>query len=117
MFQFDEERLTWHDLTFTTTEERLRISFNKFSFDEGYLEIGDGSLYSESTRLTRFNGSTIPSDVISVNNAAWMRISSRCTVKTPEINMTITGMVIGKLNMLDKYYIWVPERLDVCYLT
>ena len=97
IFSSDEECLTWHDLTFRTSEKRIRITFHIFVLNEvdGQLEIGDGSLYSEDTRLARFDGRTLPSDVISVSDAAWIRISSQCVTRTPRINITCTGISTG----------------------
>ena len=98
MFSSDEECLRWQDLTINTTEKRIRITFHTFVLEEadGQLEVGDGSVYSEDTRLARFDGQTQPSDVISVSNSAWIRISSHCAIWSPEINLTISGINPGK---------------------
>ena len=86
--------LQWHVLTVNTSSDyQARISFNEpvFGNREEYLEIGDGLIQGKETRLARFNGSTLPNDVISVSNAAWINIISPCTKGTLVVNLTITS--------------------------
>ena len=86
--------LKWHDLTVSTSSGyQVRISFNEpvFGNRDEYLEIGDGLIQGKETRLARFNGSTLPNDVISVSNAAWINIIYSCTKGTLTVNMTITS--------------------------
>ena len=86
--------LRWHDLTVSTSNGyQVRISFNEpvFGNRDEYLEIGDGLIHGKETRLARFNGSTLPNDVTSVSNAAWINIISPCSKGTLVVNLTITS--------------------------
>ena len=99
--------LRWHILTVNTSSGyQVRLSFNEpiFGNREVYLEIGDGLVHGAETRLTRFYGSTLPNDVRSVSNAAWINIISPCTKGTLTVNMTIkretkSGILKHKLNI------------------
>ena len=85
--------LKWQALIASTSRGyQVRIAFNQpvFGNREEYLEIGDGLYQGEETRLTRFNGSALPNDVISVTNAAWINVISPCTNEgTLIMNITI----------------------------
>ena len=67
---------TW---TFTTSaHQRIRFSFSDFHVStyhqDHYLEIGDGLIGKDSTRLARFRGHDLPTDVVSVSNSAWLNM-------------------------------------------
>ena len=84
--------LNWHVLTVNTSNYyRVRIAFNQLVFgnSEEYLEIGDGIVHEEGTRLARFKGRKLPDDVISVSNAVWINVKSICPSEALILNMTV----------------------------
>ena len=42
------------------------------------MEVGDGLISGDETRLVRFSGGDPPSNVTSVSNTAWIRVQSHC---------------------------------------
>ena len=63
----------------TTTESRIQFTFSKFGFywSSNYhssLEIGDGLVPGDSSRLAVFRGLDLPSGVMSVSSSAWLSI-------------------------------------------
>ena len=64
----------------TIEDHRIRFSFQDFSFywndyDYNLLDIGDGWSTDAKTRLATFGGRTLPTDVTSVSNAAWLKVN------------------------------------------
>ena len=86
--------MTWHALTVNASDGlKVRITFHEFNFtDFEYLEIGDGVVVDDDTRLVNFSGATLPSNVTSVSNGAWIKIKSPCGTMSPDLNITITGV-------------------------
>ena len=67
--------------SFNTSETlRVRVTFENFIFTDpqDYIEIGDGLIIEDGTRLTHFSGTDFPSNVTTVTNAAWITIHSKC---------------------------------------
>ena len=62
---------------------RIKITFRGFYFEDrnGYLEIGDGLNPEDPTSVTRYTGTEMPGNVISVNNAAFVGVQRLCTLK------------------------------------
>ena len=60
----------------TLRNHRIRFKFHHMYFDDRsvHLEIGDGVRPGISTRLVVFYDITLPDDVISISNAAWLRV-------------------------------------------
>ena len=81
--------------TFEAPENlRVRLTFENFSFPDphGYLEIGDGIIIGENTRLAHFTGTSLPSNVTSVTNAAWITVHVRCGNINETFNIKITAV-------------------------
>ena len=97
-----EDCLDWQVLTFNASQGlRVEIKFHAFFLNNPneYLEIGDGLTQNEKSRLVRFNGSTKPSDVISVSNAAWIKLKTPCDRLDISLTLTVSGVIYaGKLN-------------------
>ena len=72
---------------------RVRFAFYQFAFDgpEEYMEIGEGLVAGEETRLARFSGRDVPSDVTSVSNATWIRINTPCRKRAPPFSIMISA--------------------------
>ena len=72
--------------TFNTSEDyRIRFTFHEFSFywsnyDYNLLDIGDGIVQIDTSKLATFGGRDLPSDVISVSNAAWLKVNEPCII-------------------------------------
>ena len=82
----------WPIMTFTAPNGfRIRGLFEKFGFDKPgeYLEFGDGLTNTEEKRLARFYGTDVPSDVTSVSNSAWIKVSTPCGTNIPDLSMVI----------------------------
>ena len=91
----DENCTTSKQWTFKAPENlRVRLAFENFSFPapHGYLEIGDGVIMRETTRLVHFTGTDFPSNVTSVTNAAWLTVHVRCVNINATFNITITAV-------------------------
>ena len=60
------------------TAGKFKIGFKFHVFDirssADYLEIGDGLEIKQSTVLVHFSGRTLPSNVTSISNCAWMKV-------------------------------------------
>ena len=80
--------------TFITTEElNVRIAFQDFFLYEfyEYLEIGDGLIVREDTRLAHFTGIDLPSNVTSITSAAWIAVHFKYgDVFNGDLTITIT---------------------------
>ena len=79
-------------ITFTAPNGfRIRGLFEKFEFGKPgeYLEFGDGLRNTEEKRLARFYGTEVPSDVTSVSNSAWLKITTLCGTDIPDLSMVI----------------------------
>ena len=90
--------LRWQTLYFNTSVAlRIKVTFRKFDFggSEDYFEFGDGLFRTEDTRLVNFSGSTLPSNVTSVSNAAWILIKSPCARVSLELEMTVLAVSIS----------------------
>ena len=72
----------------------MRFEFQQFAFDgpEEYLEIGEGLVAGEETRLARFSGTDLPWEVTSVSNSAWIRIETPCRKRTPDFSILISAV-------------------------
>ena len=77
------EGFTQPVLTFSTLWQDLKIGFffQEFYLNNSheYLEIGDGSFRhgrKDTSRLARFSGTALPSNVTSVSNAAWISVDT-----------------------------------------
>ena len=96
-----ELRPVW---TFSTASDlHVRFSFQRFNFHlEEFLEIGDGRIPHDDTRLVLFRGKDLPSDVTSVSNAAWMRVKVLSHDTTfPEMDLNITATThTGKCDLI-----------------
>ena len=95
--------MQWRLWTFTTNyKQRIQICFQEFDLtDPEYLEIGDGLQQGEETRLAHFTGDSLPSNVTSVTNSAWIYIEAppRTTTFDAEVavravNTTGTNLII-----------------------
>ena len=87
--------ITWPRLTCNTSQHlRISVTFQVFNFEDPneYVEIGDGNVIQEYTRLADLTGTYPPSDVTSVSNAMWIRIRVPCGNQIPDIRMTITAV-------------------------
>ena len=55
------------------------IRFQFLEFDMPHisdcLEIGDGMMIGELSRLVRFSGQTLPTNVTSVSHSAWLKVT------------------------------------------
>ena len=65
----------------TTTESRIQFTISEFSFywSSNYhssLEIGDGLVPGDSSRLAVFRGLDLPSNVTSVSSSAWLSVQN-----------------------------------------
>lgn len=72
-YQAGDHSPTW---TFNTTEgHRIRFRFLEFQMPRlsYFLEIGDGSMIGKSSTLVRFERDTLPSNVTSVSQSAWLK--------------------------------------------
>ena len=81
--------------TFKAPENfRVILVFESFSFPapHGYLEIGDGVIIGETTRLVHFTGTDLPSNVTSVTNAAWVAVHVRCGTINETFRITISAV-------------------------
>ena len=90
--------LRWQTLYFNTSAAlRIQVTFRKFDFggSEVYFEFGDGFFRAENTRLVNFSGSTLPSNVTSVSNAAWILIKSSCARVSLELNITVSAVDVS----------------------
>ena len=73
--------------TCTTSEGyRIRFTFTEFSFywnnyDYNLLDIGDGLNQDDDTRLATFGGRAIPSNVTSVSNVAWLKVTGPAWIR------------------------------------
>ena len=86
---------------------RIRFRFEEFGFywnnyDYNLLDIGDGFDTGSSRTLATFGGRYYPSDVTSVSNVAWLKVtvmypfwSLRVGYGVVELNMTITSVPIS----------------------
>ena len=78
-FRHSSSLLVW---TFkATTESRIIFTFSKFGFywSSNYhssLEIGDGLVPGDSSRLAVFRGLDLPSNVTSVSSSAWLSVQN-----------------------------------------
>ena len=87
----------WIQWTFCThNDSKIVVKFLNFSLEVGeeILTIGDGLLPGENTRLVRYSGNDLPSDVTSVSNGLWMQFqynSDRCC-RTPDLEFTVDAM-------------------------
>ena len=73
--------VTYPTWTFNTTEHlRVQVSFQEFECRDSkcYIEIGDGSSIGTESRLARFGGRILPSNVTSISNAAWIKLHTSC---------------------------------------
>ena len=70
--------VSWYLWTFTSSSNlRIQISFGYFDFKgHEYLEIGDGLIKENETRLAHFSGAALPNNVTSLSNSAWMYIAA-----------------------------------------
>ena len=70
--------VSWRIWTFTAnSDQRIQISFQYFHlYEPEYLEIGDGLENGEETRLAHFIGDSLPSNVVSVSNSAWIYVEA-----------------------------------------
>ena len=72
--------------TFSAPENfRVSFVFAKFRFYGGSsyhsaMDIGDGLSREIETRLVHFSGLTLPSDVKSVSNSAWLKVYAPYTI-------------------------------------
>ena len=70
--------------TFSTLEgSRIRFTFTSFGFSTFYsnfLEIGDGLVRGNATRLAHFTGYDTPSNVTSVSSKAWLSVYLPCVI-------------------------------------
>ena len=82
--------------TFNTSyTNRIVITFHVFDLWVGYdfLVIGDGLDIKESTIIAKFSGNTRPNDVLTIGNAAWIRLIYSRTIqenKEPEFTMNVS---------------------------
>ena len=94
--------LRWQTLYFNTSVAlRIKITFQKFNFGESgdYLEFGNGLVRTEDTRLVHFSGSTLPSNVTSVSNAAWILIKSSCARVFLKLKITLSAVGVSGKNI------------------
>ena len=77
-----------------SNDRRIKFHFTQFSTYYGsssyheYVEIGDGMETGLETRLAHFAGRTLPSNVTSVSNSAWLKVYfyyTALTAKTQSI--------------------------------
>ena len=121
----DGNCVTSKQWTFKTTEElRVRVVFREFVFSESYeyLEMGDGLIVREDTRLAHFTGIYLPSNVTSITSAAWIAVYFKCGEIISSFNITITSisnsgthpvkfdMVLNKFGMSFIVYLFVKEQ-------
>ena len=73
---------------------KVRVIFHEFTFKDPqeYLEIGDGTIIGNETRLVCLSGTYLPSDVTSVSNTLWIKLNVPCGIETPNISITITSV-------------------------
>ncbi|XP_072164714.1 uncharacterized protein [Diadema setosum] len=76
-------------------QQRIVFAFQVLSFDEGrdFLKIGDGLISGSSSQLVSFSGHTLPSEVVSVGNLAWLRLKLRTSYQgraMPQLNVTVS---------------------------
>ena len=99
--------ITWPRLTYNTSQHlRISVTFQEFEFADPneYVEIGDGTVIQEDTRLAHLTGTYLPSDVTSISNAMWIRLRVPCGNQIPDIRMTIIAVNKSgthELNMLN----------------
>ena len=57
--------------------QRIKFTFRDlhFYYSADYLEIGDGTNSGDTTKLVRYQNNYSPSNVTSVSNSAWLRVS------------------------------------------
>ena len=96
--------MQWHAITVNTSNElRVKINFQEFRFSKfgEYLEIGDGLIMDNDTRLVRFSGSDLPTHVTSVSSGAWINVKAVCGDQSPTLKFTVTAVhVSGKICIL-----------------
>ena len=100
------EGFTHPVLTFSTLGQDLKIGFffQEFNLNHSheYLEIGDGSFRhgrKDTSRLARFSGTALPSNVTSVSNVAWLSVDIPWTNTLTDLRLTI-----GAVNIPSMYY-------------
>ena len=82
---------TWN---FNATEGfRIGIIFEILCFTDANdtVQIGDGLVFGEETRLAHFGGTTLPSEVTTISNSAWISIRYFPKEMIPRILMKITA--------------------------
>ena len=87
--------ITWPQLTYSTSQHlRISVTFQVFNFEDPneYVQIGDGNIIQEETRLAHMTGTYPPSDISSISNAMWIRIRVPCGNQIPDIRMTVTAV-------------------------
>ena len=80
---------------------RLNITFDDFFFSKTseFLEIGDGLIANEGTRLAHFSGTDLPSNVVTIGNTAWIKVHAACWNVSSTFSVTIyaineTGIIM-----------------------
>ena len=85
--------VSWNMWTFQTLPHlRIKIIFQEFHFSElyEYFEFGDGLSGKEETRLARFSGNVVPTDVMSVSSASWAYAENSHGNLTHRLLITVT---------------------------
>ena len=74
-------------------QQRVGIVFMEFNLSKSdeYIEVGDGLIIGENTRLAHFTGNYIPDDVTSISSAAWISARLSC-LNSGAFNITITAI-------------------------
>ena len=85
---------------------QVMATFHTFELESGYdfLRIGSGlDATDQSSQQVRLSGSTLPDDVVSINNEIWLNFSSDSSVTKRGFWIEIT--VFGQENLTGRFYV------------
>ena len=87
--------ITWPQFTYNTSQHlRISVTFQESQCADPieYVEIGDGNVIGEETRLAHLTGTNLSINITSISNAMWIRIRVPCGKQIPDIRMTIIAV-------------------------
>ena len=105
------ESCAWILWTFSTyNDSKIVVQFQNFNLEEynEILTIGDGQIPREDTKLVRFSGTDLPSNITSISRALWIKFEYNINIccRSPQLDFTISAVIESGTNycIIDKHY-------------
>ena len=76
-------------------DQRVQFHFSHYILAYNFIEIGDGTIKENATRLAQFKGFDTPSDVISVSHLAWLSVDKRLGWQHIELEINLSSYQVG----------------------